>query len=195
MGKSHEDYIAGNRAAWDASADYHRNAGSFAKMRDGFAAGGYSCLDEIETGIFKSLGVEGKDVAQLCCNNGRELLSVKTMGAGTCAGFDQSAPFLEQGRELAAAGKIDCRFVETDVYEIPAEFDAAFDLVFVTIGVFGWMPDLSRFIGVAARLLRPGGAFYVYEQHPIINMFEAGDPVDPYRLVHSYFVSNSATPR
>jgi SAM-dependent methyltransferase len=187
MPKSHEDFIAANRAAWDASAPYHRHSESFETLRNGFAAGGYSCLDAIATERLTAIGIAGKDVAQLCCNNGRELLSVKNLGAASCVGFDQSAPFLEQARDLAAAGDIDCRFVETDANRVASEFDAAFDLVFVTIGVLGWMPDLNGFLAVAARLLRPSGALFIHEQHPIMAMFEPRDPADPYRLVNSYF--------
>jgi SAM-dependent methyltransferase len=188
MTKTDDEIIALNRAAWDASAKYHREAARFQVLLDGFARGGYSCLDAIETAIFQSLGVAGKDVAQLCCNNGRELLSVKTMGAARCVGFDQSARFLDQAHELAAAaGGIEVEFLETDVNKIGAAFDASFDLVYVTIGVLTWMPDLNRFISVAARLLRPGGAFSIYEQHPIMGMFEPWSKPDPFKPVDSYF--------
>ncbi len=161
----------------------------FEELRSGFATPGYSCLDAIETAQLRQLEVGSKDVAQLCCNNGRELLSIKNLGAKSCVGFDQSAAFLAQARELAAAGNIACTFVETDVYRISDQYDAAFDLVAITIGVFGWMPDLAGFLAVVARLLRPGGALFAYEQHPIMNMFEPEDPIDPHRLAHSYFKS------
>jgi ubiquinone/menaquinone biosynthesis C-methylase UbiE len=187
MAKSREDYVAANRAAWDSSAGIHRESPGFEALRRGFAERGYSCLDRIITDELLELGVAGKNVAQLCCNNGRELLSVRNLGAALCVGFDQSRPFLEQARELAEAGRIDCRFVETDVYRIPAEFDGGFDIVLITIGVFGWMPDLDGFLAVTARLLRPGGALLVYEQHPVINMFEPWSPADPLKPVESYF--------
>ena len=48
------------------------------------------------------------------------------------------------------------------------------------------MPDLGAFFDVIARLLRPGGALLVYEQHPIMNMFEPG-AADPMKPVNSYF--------
>jgi ubiquinone/menaquinone biosynthesis C-methylase UbiE len=185
-GKSADEMIAANRAAWGASAPHHRAAQSFAVLLNGFATPGYSCLDAVATERFGALQVAGKDVAQICCNNGREILSVRNMGAATCVGFDQSAAFLAQGRELAAAGNLDCRFVETDANRISTAFDEAFDLVFITIGVFGWMPDLKAFLGVAARLLRPGGALFVYEQHPIMNMFEPENEA-PLLPMHSYF--------
>ena len=186
---SRETYIAANRAAWDASAPHHRRSGQFAQLSDGFARPGYSCLDAILTERLTALEISGKSVAQLCCNNGRELLSIRNLGAGRCVGFDQSAAFLRQARELAEIAGHDCQFVETDVHAISAAYDAAFDLVVVTIGVFGWMPDLAAFLAVAARLLRPGGALVVYEQHPIMNMVEPSDAIDPHRLIHSYFES------
>ena len=39
------------------------------------------------------IGVAGKRVIQLCCNDGRELLSVRHLGAAYCVGVDQSRPF------------------------------------------------------------------------------------------------------
>lgn len=186
MGDSTRDYTSANRRAWDQAAPHHRSIASYRRLLDGFATPGFSCLDREETERLRAIGVEGKAVAQICCNNGRELLSIKNLGAARCVGFDQSAAFLAQAAELAAAGRIDCRFVETDVYDIPAEFDDAFDLVVITIGVFGWMPDLGRFFDVVARLLRSGGHLFVHEQHPINNMLEPGGP-DPQRLVNSYF--------
>jgi ubiquinone/menaquinone biosynthesis C-methylase UbiE len=185
-GKTADEMVAANRAAWDASAPHHRQAPRFAELLAGFATPSFSCLDAVATERFRALGVAGKDVAQICCNNGRELLSVKTMGAATCVGFDQSAAFLAQARELAAAGKLDCQFVETDANRISTAFDEAFDLVFITIGVFGWMPDLKVFLGVAARMLRPDGRLFVYEQHPIMNMFEP-ESETPLLPMHSYF--------
>jgi SAM-dependent methyltransferase len=189
MAKTRDDYTAANRAAWDASARYHEEGAGYAVLLEGFARPGFSCLDAVLTERLRALAVAGKDVAQLCCNNGRELLSVKNLGAGRCVGFDQSAAFLEQARRLAAAGPgggIDCAFVEGDVYAIPSDYDGVFDIVLITIGVFGWMPELVAFFDVIARLMRPGGALLVYEQHPIMNMFEPGAE-DPHKPVHSYF--------
>ncbi len=82
---------------------------------------------------------------------------------------------------------MDCEFFCTDVYEIPADYDARFDLVTITIGVVSWMPDLSGFLAVAARLLRPGGALFIYEQHPILFMIEPGKAEEPVSWDYSYF--------
>lgn len=184
MGKPPGDYIEANRQAWDAAAPHHKRAAQYDALLAGFAEPGFTCLDEVADPGLRALGLAGKDVAQLCCNNGRELLSVRNLGAANCVGFDLSAGFLAQASELAAAGGIGCAFVEGPVTAIPAAYDGAFDIVFVTIGVFGWMPDLDAFMAVAARLLRPGGRFFACEEHPILNMYE---PDAPTRPVHSYF--------
>ncbi len=92
MAKDRDDYTAANRAAWEASAPYHEEGAEFAGLLAGFAKPGFSCLDAVLTERLMALEVVGKDVAQICCNNGREILSVKNLAAGRCVGFDQSAP-------------------------------------------------------------------------------------------------------
>jgi SAM-dependent methyltransferase len=183
----HDRFIDANREAWDQSAPLHRTGPDWAPLLDGFRTPGFSCLDEIATARLTAIGIDGRAVAQICCNNGREILSIKNLGAGRCVGFDQSAAFLAQARELAAAGAIDCTFVEGDAYRIDAAYDGAFERVVITIGVFGWMPDLQGFLKVAARLLAPDGVLCIYEQHPIMQMMEPWDEPDPARLTHSYF--------
>jgi SAM-dependent methyltransferase len=180
------DYAELNRAAWNEAAPRHRAHPSFEALRQGFSRPGYSCLDPVETEILQRLGVAGKHVAQLCCNNGRELLSVKNLGAARCVGFDISEAFLAHAAELAVAAQSDCSFVCCDVRDIPASHDATFDLVTVTIGALGWLPEVAPFFGVAARLLRRGGRLFVYEQHPLCDMFDFDDPA-PLTIRHGYF--------
>ncbi|PMU98114.1 methyltransferase type 11, partial [Pseudomonas sp. GP01-A4] len=73
-----------------------------------------------------------------------------------------------------------------DVQAIDAEHDGAYDLAVITIGVLGWMPDLPRFLAVAARLLRSGGRILIHEEHPVVNMFEPRAE-QPLLIRHSYF--------
>jgi len=112
--------------------------------------------------------------------------SFKTSPAETVVGFDQSAAFLDQARELNAIARQDCVFVEADVNALPTAYAEQFDLVVVTIGVFGWMPNLKRFATQAASLLRSSGQLLVYEEHPVVNMFEPRGP-EPLKVTHSYF--------
>lgn len=176
-----DSYTAANREAWDQSAALHRQGAEWQRLETGFATPGFSCLDAVETALLGELGLSGKAVAQICCNNAREILSVKNLGAARCVGFDQAAGFLAQGRELAEIAGQELELVEGDVYAIPRSYDAAFDIAMITIGVFGWMPDLPAFLAIAARLLKPGGALFVHEEHPVMNIFEptAERPFEP----------------
>lgn len=183
-----KDYIEANRRSWDEAAPIHAEL-KLGHLIENFRRPGYSCLDEVETAILERIGIKGKSVAQLCCNNGREILSVVNMGAARGVGFDISQAFLDQGRQMAEAGGIACEFVAVSVYEIPARYDGQFDLVTVTIGALGWLPDIRGFFAVAARLLKPGGRIFIYEMHPILGMFEPGEEKNPLEIRYSYFMT------
>ncbi len=180
-----ENYTGANRAAWNQAAGVHERQ-NFERLVQDFKTPGFSLLDETITGLFHQVGLEGAPVAQLQCNNGRELLSIKNLGAGRCTGFDISEAFIEQARRLAAASGIDCRFVASDIYDIPESYNDLFGIVFISVGSLGWIPDLGRYFQVVRRLLSPEGWLLIYEEHPILDMFEPGNP-DPMQLYHSYF--------
>lgn len=176
-----------NRVAWDEVAPRHAERNQ-AALLEKLAQPGYNDLDDHCLARLREIGVEGKSVVQVCCNNGRDLIYVKNMGAGRCVGFDASGPFLEQARELArAAGHDDVTFMETDVYDIPAHHGDTYDLVMTTIGVVGWMPDLPAFFRVLAGLMAPGGHLFMEETHPVLMMYEPGENGAPSCLTHSYF--------
>jgi SAM-dependent methyltransferase len=161
-----------NRAMWNETAAVHERA-SLEKLSVQVAAPDFSTFDAVERELFARIGLKGKDVAQLACNNGRELLSCQRAGAARGVGFDISDAFIRQARQLAAAAGLNAEFVRSSLYDIPHDYDASFDLVYVTIGALGWLPDLPAFWQVVRRLLRPGGQVFLYEMHPILFMFEA----------------------
>lgn len=181
-----KDFTTANRAAWDQAAPLHRSQ-NHDRLLKAFSKPGYSSLNDIEITRLKALDIVGKDVAQICCNNGRELMSVKNMGASRCVGFDGSVGFIEQARDIASAGKIECEFLCIDIYEISPTYYAGFDVVTITIGVLSWMPELDNFFAVLCKLLRPGGALFIYEQHPILDMIEPAAADDPVVWELSYF--------
>lgn len=179
------DYVASNRVMWNKTAEVH--AGAYVEqLLERIKDPGYSTFDEVEKRLFSQIDLAGKAVAQLCCNNGRELISVKRAGAVHCTGFDLSDRFIEQARQLAAAAGADVEFVRGNVYDIEPGYDSHFDLVYITIGAFGWLPDLDGFFQVIRRLLKSDGQLFVYEMHPLLDMFEPEKgPVPEY----SYFRS------
>ena len=184
-----DEMVAANRASWNEAAAHRRGHDQYAALLKGFAEPGFSVLDDVMTARLQAIGIAGKKVAQFCCNNARELLSIKNLGAGSVTGFDFAEEFLDQGRELAATGGIEADFVQADINKLPATYDGRFDLVVLTIGVLGWMPDLAVFFGVAQRVLKPGGRIFLYEDHPILNMYDDREDRVPPVPDESYFRS------
>jgi SAM-dependent methyltransferase len=188
---SRVEVISANREAWNLSAPLHHGNDAWREMVETFTARKFDILDDTITEVLTRVGVNGKSAVQICCNNGWETICLGAMGASRCLGIDQSAGFIDQARELNTIAGQDCEFLVADVYELPEDLNESFDLAFITIGVFGWMPDLPAFFQVVARLLRPGGSLVIYETHPFLEMFEphCAEPMKPH---YSYFDNSSA---
>ena len=183
---SAQQAITSNKDAWDQSASLHKTTDTWAALLQGVAAPGFSCLDATLTGLLHDIGVAGKDVVQLCCNNGRETLSLLGLGARSAVGVDQSHAFLEQARALANVSPHKPEFIESDIYQLPERLHEQFDIALVTIGVLGWMPDVEQFMCHVASTLKPGGTLVMYETHPFLEVFDprAQNPLLP---ASSYF--------
>jgi SAM-dependent methyltransferase len=181
-------YTESNRQAWNEVTPLHQKAAK-AKWDSAFSRAGFVRLPGVQLDLLKGIGIAGKSVAHLCCNNGIELLSLKNLGAGLCVGFDISDEAVKEAQERAQRCGIDCRFVRTDVYDIGAEYDNWFDMVYITVGCLGWLPDLNRFTARAAALLRDRGCIFMHEIHPFYEMlpFDNDAVGDPLRIVGPYF--------
>lgn len=177
------DYTETNRRMWNETADVHAKV-YVDRLFEHIKAPDFTTFDEVEKQLFAQINLAGKAVAQLACNNGRELISVKKAGTGRCVGFDISDRFIEQAQQLAQVGSVDVEFVRTDIYDISSDFDGQFDLVYITIGVFGWLPDLDPFFNIISRLLKTEGQLFIYEMHPILNMFDGKNGLE---IDASYF--------
>ena len=181
-------YTESNRAAWNEVMPMHQQAAKD-KWDRLFSQPGYVQLDEIEIELLRQRGIKGMDVVHLCCNNGVELMSLKNLGAGECVGFDISDEAIKEAGERAAQCNIDCQFVRTDVYEIDDSYNNRFEMLYITVGCLGWMPDLGLFFEKAARLLREDGLVFIHEIHPFLDMLPVDErgATDILRIVGSYF--------
>lgn len=183
-----KQYTEANRTAWNEAMPLHQKAARD-KWDQAFQQAGYSCIDELEMQQLMQVGILGKDIAHLCCNNGVELLSLKNLGAAKCVGFDICDEAILEARQRAELCAIDCQFIRTDVYDVPHEFDGQFDMIYISIGCFGWLPDLNSFFAVARRLLRDGAVVFIHEGHPFGEMLPVdSDPqTDFLRITEPYF--------
>ncbi|WP_438301289.1 class I SAM-dependent methyltransferase [Pseudomonas sp. NMS19W] len=183
---NNKNAIESNRQAWNDSARHHQESPEWQALLSEVTQTGFSCLDETLSGLLEQVGVDGKDVVQLCCNNGRESLSLFAMGARSVVGVDQSAAFLEQARVLNSRSPHTAEFIEADVHHLPESLRNRFDVALITIGVLNWMPDIGEFFRHVASTLKTGGQLVIYETHPFLEMVDP-DAEDPFRLATSYF--------
>lgn len=172
-----------NRSLWDAWTAVHA-AGGFYDL-EGFRAGGVRLrAEEIE-----AIGdVRGKTLLHLQCHFGIDTLSWARLGAQV-TGADFSPAAVRLARELAVdLGMPDARFVESNLYDLPAHLDATFDVVYTSRGVLGWLPDITAWAQVVAGFLKSGGIFYISEIHPAVQVFE-NEGVEPgeLRLAYPYW--------
>lgn len=183
---SKEKAIASNRDAWNDSARHHKDTPEWQARLTAVGYGDFCCLDDTLQGLLEQVGVDGKDIVQLGCNNGRESISLFALGARSVVGVDQSEAFLDQARELASRSPHAPEFIEADIHHLPLELHSRFDVALITIGVLNWMPDIGEFFRHVAQTLKPGGRLVVYETHPFLEMFDP-ESADPYRPDSSYF--------
>jgi SAM-dependent methyltransferase len=164
------DWRAANRANWDERVDVHLGTAGYdlAPLRAG--RGRLNAIEEAELG-----SVDGLRVLHLQCHFGRDSLTLAQRGADV-VGLDFSAPAIAKARELAKELGLGrrARFIEADLYNAAAAIPEprAFDLVFVTWGAITWLPDIGRWAEIVAYFLKPGGALYLAEGHPVALVFD-----------------------
>jgi SAM-dependent methyltransferase len=172
------DYLAVNRANWDARAPIHaENYGIDRLLGDPSGLSQVVEFDRPRLG-----GLAGLEAVHLQCHIGTDTLSLHRLGA-RMTGVDLSPASLAQARKLAGLAGADIDFVESDVYSAPVALGGRqFDLVYTGIGAIGWLPDIRRWAQVVADLLRPGGRLFIREGHPVlwasIVVQLGADPVD-----------------
>lgn len=175
-------YTEQNRAAWNEAMPLHQKARGNSAAEQ-LSDPDYYGLDEIAIGKLREIVIEGKHVAQICCNNGIETISLKKLGAASCVGFDISDEAIKEAVALADSVNIPVTFVRTDVYDISEQYNAQFDFVYISIGVLGWMPDLVLFFEKVVNVLKDGGQLMIYEMHPMIDVFDE----ESREVKYSYF--------
>ena len=179
----YQDFLDTNRRRWDETVPIHLDA-PFYRVAEFLA--GESSLDPL---IIDELGdVRGLKLLHLQCHFGLDTLSLARAGAQV-TGVDFSAPAIEAARTLSQRARVPARFVHCDLYEAPHHIDDRFDRVFSSWGTLNWLPDCTRWASIIAGFLKPGGAFYIADGHPLLWMLDDGPGADCHapRLVFDYF--------
>ena len=186
-------YIDSNKAAWEEAFDNRRNNwGGDNHMR--LKNDKYAFFDSDMKNEIAGIDLKGKNIAQFCCNNGRELLSlVLDSGAAYGTGFDIAENILDQVKQTASkAGIENCEFVNCNILEIPDSYYDRYDFIFFTIGAICWFQDLQALFDKTGKCLKSGGTLLINDGHPLAAMLplpgeDEFDPNNLNRFVHSYF--------
>lgn len=182
-------YTNANKEAWNEVMPKH-DVASKDWLDNSFKIPGFIYQnDEDLLKIFKKYQIIDKDIIHLCCNNGSELLSLKNMGAKRCLGVDISENAIQIAKNRALNSAIDCEFICSDVFDIPEEFFNSFDIVHITSGCIGWMPDLKLFFKICFSLLRKNGVLIIHEIHPFSEIlpFDNSNIENRLQIVEPYF--------
>jgi SAM-dependent methyltransferase len=185
------DYIASNKAAWEEAFD-NRDKNWGIDIIDRIKTETYPFFEKEMVYSLKKYNVKDKNIAQFCCNNGRELLSLMKNGAKEGFGFDIAENQINSATEVNKVLGFNCRFIAQNILKIGKEYENRFDLVIITIGALCWFKDLDLFFKVVSKCLKENGVVIINEQHPLANMLGApGEDNykenEPKNLVNSYF--------
>lgn len=140
---------------------------------DAYRADASYISDIVRFDLPRLLPLQGLRIAHLQCHIGTDTLSLARLGASSVVGLDFSTESLKQARRLAESvpdpSGANIRYVQGDVYDSVALLGhEQFDLVFTGIGALCWLPSVQRWADVVAKLLKPGGRFFIREGHPIL---------------------------
>lgn len=178
-----DDLLRANQRRWDELTGEHE-ASSFYDVA-GFKRG----KDRLRSIELEELGdVAGRTMLHLQCHFGLDSMAWARRGASV-TGVDFSAESISLARALSEELAIPARFIHSDIYELSGALDGQFDIVFTSYGVLHGLPDLARWGAVIAHFLKPGGIFYIVEDHPFFRVFRAR-PGDEFRAERSYFHSD-----
>ncbi|MET8830902.1 class I SAM-dependent methyltransferase [Streptomyces sp. NPDC004610] len=154
-----------NRANWDARTPVHLASRFYGVDTGADPERWFAPFEWTDLG-----DLAGREVLHLQCHLGTETLAFARRGAATVTGLDFSPAAVTAARDLAARAALDVTYVQANVYDAEAALGGRrFDVVYTGKGALCYLPDLPRWAEVTARLLKPGGALYVVEFHPLLN--------------------------
>jgi len=137
-----------------------------------FLGAGGSNLHPVERANLGDLRGWCARAIHLQCASGRDTLSLVNEGVPSVVGIDISDVHVENARATAASLGWDATFIRCDVLDAPHDLDGTADLVYTGRGAYCWIHDLDAWAAVAFRLLKRGGLFSLFDDHPITWLFD-----------------------
>lgn len=158
-----------NRQGWNEGAEAYE--ADLQKQIDFLRSGGQNFrspelpyLDSLETWCHRAIHLQ--------CAGGTDTLSLWNRGAHEVVGVDISDRMIAVAQAKSDALGANARWFRSDILDTPAELNGTADLVYTGRGAICWIMDLDAWAGVVHRLLKPGGKLYLFEGHPISNIWD-----------------------
>jgi len=176
-----DEYLRNNREMWNDWALMHAES-EFYDV-EGFK-NGRCTLNSIE---LEELGdVSGKSLLHLQCHFGLDTLSWARLGV-KATGTDFSDKAIALACSLSKETGIKADFICCNIYDLPKNLSGKFDIVYTSGGVLCWLPDLMKWAEIISHFLKPGGFFYIFEEHPFTVVFDNSAGVTELKVTQSYF--------
>jgi len=177
-----DEFLKANQKLWNEWTSEHERSPFY--DLEGFRAGKerlkYIELEEVGN-------VSGRKLLHLQCHFGLDTLAWARHGADV-TGVDLSNESIALAQSLSKGLNIPAKFVCSDILTLPDNLQDQFDIVFTSYGILHWLRDLRRWAQVIAHFLKPGGFFYIVEDHPFMRVFTA-DPEQGIKVDNPYFFS------
>lgn len=118
-----------------------------------------------------------------------DTLSLARLGADV-TGVDFSERAISLARSLSEELGVPARFIQSDIYRLREVLEEEFDIVYTSYGVLCWLPDMEGWGEIVSSYVRPGGFFYIVENHPFGIMVDE-DVQDRFQVVYPYFCNEA----
>ena len=164
-----EDFHQANRIGWNEGAEAYEED---LEERIEFLRAGGANFCQPEYSYLKDLESWCKRAIHLQCAGGTDTLSLWNLGAHEVIGVDISERMLAVASKKSEALHANARWIHSDVLQTPHDLDDTADLVYTGRGALCWLMDIEAWARVVARLLKPGGRLYVFEGHPVANLWD-----------------------
>lgn len=161
-----------NRLAWNQMVDLHINHSEY-KTAEVIQGG--SSLKQLE---LQAVGdVKGKKLLHLMCQFGLDTLSWAREGA-IVTGVDISDRSIEAADEIKEKAGLKAEFIRSDILDLPGKLTGLFDIGYQSYGTHCWISDIKAWARVVAGSLKPGGLFFIVDEHPINVLFLVDPPIN-----------------
>ena len=157
--------IESNKHAWGQLSEEHYHYFKKALLEGTYRLNKY---------ITAEIGdLTGKKIIHLQCNTGADTIMLAKLGASVVVGVDLVPDNILYAKKLASdIGVVNVDFIESDIMEFMNKHSEKYDMVFVSEGAIGWLPDMMKWGQTVRYLLKDDGFIYLFDGHPFILMFD-----------------------